>query len=118
MLDNSEIDGKVKQVDKKVWYTKAGDPKAKIYKIPRKKVGIIHYQSGLLHVFGAERERQLPFNQGENDRILLVSGQVLPIELNGIFADHIEYVSLADPNRETISAPNSGALGIFQLNKP
>ena len=118
LLDNSGIDAKVQRVDKKVWYTKAGDSKAKKYKIPRKKVGIIRYQSGLLHVFGAERERQLPFNQGDNDRILLVSGQVLPIELKGIFANHIEYVSLADPNRELISTPKSGALGLFQREKP
>ena len=118
LLDDSGIDAKVQRVDKKVWYTKAGDPKAKKYKIPRKKVGIIRYQSGLLHVFGAERERQLPFNQGDNDRILLVSGQVLPIELKGIFANHIEYVSLSDPKRELNSTPKSGALGLFQKDKP
>ena len=117
LFDNTELEGRVFQVDKKIQYTQAKNGKDKTYKVPKKKVGIIRYQNGLLHAFGGGRERQLAFNTGGVDRIFLVSGQVLPIELGGIFSDHIEYVSLADPMREKISTPKSGVLALIQQGR-
>ena len=117
LFDNSKLEGRVLQVDKKILYSRSKNGKDKTYKVPKKKVGIIRYQNGLVHAFGGGRERQLAFNTGGVDRIFLVSGQVLPIELGGIFADHIEYVSLADPAREKVSTPKSGVLALIQQGK-
>ena len=117
LLDNSEIDGRVQQVDKKLRYSQRNGAKEKTSKVPMKKVGIIRYQNGLLHAFGGGRERQLSFNMGGVDRIFLVSGKVIPIELKGIYADHIEYVSLSDPARDKVSSPKSGVLALLQQGK-
>ncbi len=117
LLNDAQLTGHIISVDKKILYSELGDPKAKKQKIPRKKVGFIRFNNGMIQVFSKNADHQLPFQVNPQDRLLLTSGKVIPVAIKGIYPDYFEYISLADPERRQVSSPKSGILAYIPLNK-